>query len=129
MYIYNNIGRNEFFMKKYVILGIIAIFVIIGIFFFFSNPFSDKNNSTNNNFNSYNSEQISFDQNLEESKNRVSNIIENSNEIMQNVTSENEISSYSTVIKDKEPGRLTNISITCSILNNTIIRKRTDIFF
>ncbi len=116
-------------MKKYIFLGIVIILAIIAIFFFFSNPFSNPNNSPNNNSNFGSSEEISIDQNLEESKNRVSNIIENSNEIMQSVSNENEISSYSTVIKDKEPGRLTNISITCSILNNIIIRKRSNFFF
>lgn len=116
-------------MKKYIFLGIIIILAIIVIFFFFSNPFSNLNNSSNNSSYFDNNEEISIDQNLEESKNRVSNIIENNNEIMQNVSDENEISSYSTIIKDKEPGRLTNISITCSILNNTIIRKRSNFFF
>ena len=116
-------------MKKYIVLGIVIVLVIIGIFFFFYHPFSNQNNSSNSNFNSERTGVSSIDDNLEESKNRVSNIIENSNEIMQNVSSENEISSYSTIIKDKEPGRLTNISITCSILNNTIIRKRSNFFF
>ncbi len=116
-------------MKNYIIIGIVIILVIIAIFFFFSNPFSSQNNSSNSNFNSEQMGVSPIDENLEESKNRVSNIIENSNEIMQNISDENEISSYSTVIKDKEAGRLTNISITCSILNNTIIRRRTNIFF
>ena len=34
---------------------------------------------------------------------------------------EEEISSFSTKILDDSPGRLTNISITCSIINDTII--------
>lgn len=116
-------------MKKYIILGIVIILAIIAIFFFFNNPFSNKNNSSNSNFSSDNSEENFVDANLEESKERVTNIIENSSEIMQNVSNENEISSFSTIIKDKEAGRLTNISITCSILNNTIIRRRTNFFF
>lgn len=37
------------------------------------------------------------------------------------IPKEEEISSYSTTIIDNSAGRLTNISITCSILNNTII--------
>ena len=91
-------------MKKYIIFILIAIVIIAFILFmFFKNNFF----STNNNPNS--------------SATRLSTNINNTNNIKNNSNKEQEIASYSTEIKDDSPGRLTNISITCSLLNNTII--------
>ena len=107
-------------MKRYKILIFIAIlviliFIIIGYF--------KKSNDTNNNQNISNTSgsKISVNINEEHAENRISNILQNQNEIIQNFSTEKEISSYATTIKDKSAGRLTNISITCSTLNNTIV--------
>lgn len=107
-------------MKRYKILIFIAIlviliFIIIGYF--------KKSNDTNNNQNISNTSgsKISVNINEEHAENRISNILQNQNEIIQNSSTEKEISSYATTIKDKSAGRLTNISITCSTLNNTIV--------
>lgn len=107
-------------MKRYKILIFIAIlviliFIIIGYF--------KKSNDTNNNQNISNTSgsKISVNINEEHAENRISNILQNQNEIIQNSSTEKEISSYATTIKDNSAGRLTNISITCSTLNNTIV--------
>jgi len=47
---------------------------------------------------------------------------DDNNTNISNIPKEEEISSYATTIKDNSSGRLTNISITCSVLNNTIIK-------
>lgn len=110
-------------MKRYLIWIVIAIIIVLLIaIFLFSKKDTQHNNGneTNNNF-SHNT--TSFYHNEESTKieNEITNSIENHNEIVQSTTNETEISSYATTIKDKEAGRLTNISITCSTLNNTII--------
>ena len=112
-------------MKRYVVLGIIVILIAVAIVFFFN-----RNDNSNKPFgNSEKNENESRDINEELAENRVSNVLENANEIMQNISDEQEISSFSTAIKDKEAGRLTNIGITCNTLNNTIIRKRGNFLF
>ncbi len=110
-------------MKKYSIFVCIAILVIIlAVIFFFNYK---RNNNNIEPIQQNDSNQGTFrNVNEEQAENRIANILKNANEIIQNTSNENEISSYSTIIKDKEAGRLTNIGITCSILNNTIIRKR-----
>ncbi|MBP3255098.1 MAG: VanW family protein [Clostridia bacterium] len=45
----------------------------------------------------------------------------NTNTIIQNIPTEKEISVFSTKIKDNSEGRLTNIRITCSLINDTIL--------
>lgn len=106
-------------MKKNIIWIIFAV-IIVGIIAFFI--FNNKNNDNQSNpSEDFSSTKTLADINEEYAENRVSNILENSNEILQNNAREQEISSYSTVIKDNSAGRLTNINITCSTLNNTII--------
>lgn len=109
-------------MKKYFIIILVVILIALGFIFFFYN--SNTNNNTNENTNTISGERIGLNINLNETpeENRIANIIQNQNEIMNNLSSETEISSYSTTIKDKAAGRLTNISITCSTLNNTIVK-------
>lgn len=102
----------------YVFLLFILLFILTGC-----------NKNENNNDNSVNSSasKISTDVNLEQAENRVANILENKdkNETNNNSTiaipKEQEIASYATTIKDKSSGRLTNINITCSSLNGTVI--------
>ena len=107
--------RNQILIS---IIIIIVLVLIISVFIYNNN----NNNNTNiDNTSNITTSRISTNVNEEQSKNRIANILENQNEIFQNTSSEKEISSYSTTIKDKSAGRLTNISITCSALNNTII--------
>lgn len=107
-------------MKRYQIL--IYIFMLF-ILLFVLTGCTKENNDTNNNQNIDNNSgsKVSVNINEEHAENRISNILQNQNEIIQNSYAEKEISAYSTTIKDKSSGRLTNISITCSTLNNTIV--------
>lgn len=105
--------------KIFIYIFIFIAFALIIGFFIFNNT---KNNNQQANIpNNTTATRTSYDVNEEQAENRISNIIENQNEINKNQSNETEISSYSTTIKDKEQGRLTNISITCSTLNNTIV--------
>lgn len=61
----------------------------------------------------------STDANLNGEENRVENLLKN--EESSTPATEAEVASYSTVIKDKSSGRLTNIQITCSTLNGTVL--------
>lgn len=106
-------------MKRYLIFIVLAIVVVLVIAVaIFSNreeapsPKQETSNSSN---------VLSRDVNEEVAENRISNILEHSNEIVPDTTNETEISSYSTTIKDRAEGRLTNINITCNTLNNTVI--------
>lgn len=95
-------------MKKYIIfIFVIIVVILIAIFLIFN-----KNNNSNNN-------NISATKTSTQSK---VNLLENSDKnSFYDISQEKEISSYSTEIKDNSSGRLTNISITCSTLNNTIV--------
>ena len=113
-------------MKKNKILIsvviIIVVVLIIAIFIYNNNNNNTNNINTNSEINTnIITSRISTNVNEEQAKNRVANILQNQNEIIQNTSTEKEISTYSTTIKDNSSGRLTNISITCSTLNNTII--------
>jgi len=110
-------------MKRYLIFIVIAIILILVVAFaIFSNSNRPSNQSTHNQSSSnVSTSRVSTNVNEEIAENRLSHLIENSNEILQNTTSETEIATYSTTIRDKSAGRLTNISITCNTLNNTIV--------
>lgn len=108
-------------MKKYQILIYIAILFIL---LFILTGCSKENNQNNNNINNQSISRISSSLNEEEAENRIANIMQS-----ENLSKETEISSFSTTIKDKEQGRLTNISLTCSTLNNTIIPNGTTFSF
>lgn len=106
-------------MKRNIVFAIIAIIIIVLIsIYFFKNNNTQNNNNNNNDF-----KQIDEDSNVDKAENRIENILQNSK------SQEIELSSYATTIKDKEAGRLTNISITCSTLDNTIVHKRRNFFF
>lgn len=112
--------------KNKILIGIVIVIVIVLIIAIFIYNNNNKKNTNNKNTNSENNanvtaSRISTNINEEQVKNRIANILQNQNEIIQNTSAEKEISTYSTTIKDKSSGRLTNISITCSTLNNTII--------
>ena len=88
-------------MKKFIIfMSIIIILLIIIIFLYFKD---DIFFIENNEIDSTNSLKISNTTSLD-------------------ISVEKELASYSTEIKDDSEGRLTNISITCSALNNSIIK-------
>lgn len=70
----------------------------------------DNNNTYSNISNNTSSENT----NAQSAENRIAQII-------QNASTEEVLSEYSTIIKDNSEGRLTNINLTCNILNNTII--------
>lgn len=112
--------------KNKILIGVIIIIVlvlIIAVFIYSNNNNGNANNKNTNIENTSNitTSRISTNVNEEQAKNRIANILQNQNEIIKNTSTEKEISTYSTTIKDKSSGRLTNISITCSTLNNTII--------
>lgn len=106
--------RCQFLIYTFILFSL--LFILTGC--------SEKKETNEQNVDNIVGSSISSNINIQQAENRVTNILQNQNEIMQNTSKEREteISSYSTTIKDKSSGRLTNISITCSTLNNTIIR-------
>lgn len=117
-------------MKKYIFLiYIIIAIIIIALIVFFINKNNNKNteDNTSNIQSNTSTQRTSTNVNQEMAENRIANIIENQNRILDNIsdnnfsTTNNEISSYSTELKDKSEGRLINIDITCSTLNGTIV--------
>ena len=110
-------------MKKnnFLIYVIIIIVVIIAIFFVFNFFNKNENNSTNNlTQNSSTFEEKNFEENSIVDDNLSVNT--ESNTAISSVPKEEEISAFSTELKDRSEGRLTNIGITCSTLNGTIIQ-------
>ena len=110
-------------MKKnnFLIYAIIIIVVIIAIFFDFNFFNKNENNSTNNlTQNSSTFEEKNFEENSIVDDNLSVNT--ESNTAISSVPKEEEISAFSTELKDRSEGRLTNIGITCSTLNGTIIQ-------
>lgn len=72
----------------------------------------NRNTQSNEDFISNNTSSENI--NVQSAENRIAQII-------QNASNEEVLSEYSTIIKDNSEGRLTNINLTCNILNNTII--------
>ena len=110
-------------MKKnnFLIYAIIIIVVILAIFFVFNFFNKNENNSTNNlTQNSSTFEEKNFEENSIVDDNLSVNT--ESNTAISSVPKEEEISAFSTELKDRSEGRLTNIGITCSTLNETIIQ-------
>lgn len=88
-------------MKKlFIIMSIIVIIIGFVLFLLFKDNIF---NVTNNN-------------NISATK-----LSSTTNSINKNIAVEKEISSFSTEIKDDSEGRLTNIQITCSLINNTVL--------
>lgn len=133
--------------KLWLIIALLIILCIgIGIYFFLKNSNSNKSNyqaskiSTNNsitnnnsisNNNNDNNDNINNNNMLNNDENNTSNnIIENTNSetnSMQNSADEAQkkeeaIASFTTKIYNKESERQNNVSITCSTLNNTIVK-------
>lgn len=107
--------------KNLINLKSILYLLILFVFLFTLTGCNDNKEKVDNNTNITSSaERTSRNINEENAENRIANIVSNANEIM-TTNKEEELSSYSTVIKDKASGRLTNISITCSTLNGKVI--------
>lgn len=102
-------------MKHSKITIIIFLFLLLFILTGCSN---DTNQAAPQNTTTSGS-RTSTNANLEGEENRVENLLKN--EEASTPATEAEVASYSTVIKDKSSGRLTNIQITCSTLNGTIL--------
>ena len=112
-------------MKKSIwIILLVAILIVGGIIYFYKS----KNNSGSN----YSAEKSSLNNvsNTNNSTNNTSNFTSN-NVVVNNTTNsatakttvEKEIASYSTKIQNKkDTNRQGNITITCSALNNTIVK-------
>ena len=107
-------------MKKYSwIILLVLIGSIGGIVYLYSS--NSKQNSD------YSVEKSNLNSNSINSTNSSTNSI---SAVTPKTPVENELSIYSTVIKNrKDSNRQGNITITCSTLNNTIVRPRRNVFF
>ena len=106
-------------MKKYIFLIVIIIILVGGgfLFYFLNN---NKNNKPNNYNTSKSGSNISLDYNVNTSKNNNSS---NSTYVKPPTFVEQDVASYSTVIKNKvDTNRQHNISLTCSSLNGVEIK-------
>lgn len=109
-------------MKKYTwIILLLVIGVVVGIVYFY--------NSTSKQNSNYSAERSSFNNvsnidNSIDSVNNISNSTSNNTSINTPQTNiEREIASFSTKIKNKkDSNRQGNITITCTALNNTIVK-------
>lgn len=119
--------------KLWILLIILIIIGLITIsYFFFKNKnsknnytadkMSSENNSENTNENSKNND--SEESNTNNIENNAKDINENSSNQKDNVSSKNEeqIASATTKIYSTDSARQNNISITCSTLNDTIVK-------
>lgn len=93
---------------KYILIIILLIIIIGAIIYFYTS----NNNSSNNTTSSQEGSRTSTAVNTENTKNETTNTT---------VPKETQIGTYSTIIKDTTPGRLTNIRITCDIINGHIV--------
>lgn len=97
-------------MKNKNVILLIVIFIVILLFIYFFVDFKKDTSIKNVNESIMNSSD----------KNTISNE-ETQNTEKSSESNETLLSTFSTEIKDKSPGRLENIRITCGIINNTII--------
>lgn len=101
--------------KKWIIVILIIIILIsISIFFFYRNNF---NNSQEDN--SYEANKTSSNFNITEEANKETDGV---NQSTANQPIEEQIATFSTKIYSQDPARQNNINITCSTLNNTIVK-------
>ena len=106
-------------MKKYIWIIFLIVALVVGgiVYFYNSNSKSDSN---------YSAERSSANNNTNEQSNFVNitnSISNNTSTNTQKTTTEKEIASFSTKINNKKDlNRQGNITITCSALNNTIVK-------
>ena len=118
--------------KKTFILGILLFFIGLAAFYLFFRSNNQENSAPQQiaSSNSQGGSRISTAVNQTTSENRVESLIANEqNASSSNTSGENQIATFSTVIKDKSAGRLTNIRLTCEALNGTVVQPRRNFFF
>jgi len=107
-------------MKKGWIIAIITVIIIAALTFISYNWFTNNNNNQPNNDSGYQAART-----LAERENNINQITTqnqtNQNEIKTKPV-ETELYSFSTPIKSDDKNRLTNIKITCSRINETIVK-------
>ena len=117
--------------KKTLIIGILLLFIGLAAFYLFFRSAGQENSSPKEEIASSNSQggsRISATVNQTTSENRVESLVANEENSNQTTPSkENQIATFSTVIKDKSAGRLTNIRLTCEALNGTVVQARRDL--
>lgn len=106
--------KNSHFI--YIII-IVIIFIAIGLFIFFQNRnYSIPENSINN------TTRLATEDNSSDSSEQLANINNRINDVIsENTKKEEEISSFFTSLSGSSEGRLTNIRVSCDILNETIV--------
>lgn len=118
--------------KKTLILGILLFFIGLAAFYLFFRSSGQENSSPKEEIASSNSQggsRISATVNQTTSENRVESLIANEQNSNQTTPpKENQIATFSTVIKDRAAGRLTNIRLTCEALNGTVVQPRRNFF-
>jgi len=105
-------------MKKSILIFVILLFLGLVIFAIYYNNNTTPPNTLGNTTASKTATEV----NMEHSENRLSSL--DVNHTGGNITMSGigeELTTYSTTIKDKSSGRLVNIRLTCDILNGTII--------
>ncbi len=110
-------------MKKYgwITLLLVAL-TIIGILFFYN-----SNSKQNSNYSAERSKLNNINNTTYDNNTLSNNTTNNNTSTVENnlIPSETEIASYSTKIQNKkDKNRQGNITITCSSLNNTIVKAR-----
>lgn len=115
-----NLKKNKLWI---ILIIVILIGIGIAIYFFTKN----KNNDNNSNQDSYTSSRTSANENNNTQNNTNNESEKNKIEISQNETTNNtprkeeQLSTFSTKIYNKESSRQNNVTITCSTLNETIV--------
>lgn len=123
--------------KKWILIAIIIVAIIIGasIFFYFQNTASNTNentyeaNRTSSTNTSNEKNQTNPSNQTNEQQEKTNNTTDN--EVKQGISeaettppnTEEQISTFSTKIYSTDPARQNNVSITCSTLNETIVKK------
>ena len=132
--------------KKYFLIIIVIIIVLIGVaYFFFANKNNNSNNqnntentsinSTNTNANSNNSNSTSDNTNTEQNtvepytSQKISATKTKENNESKGKNDEQQLATFSTKIYTKDSARQNNLTITCSTLNDTIVKARRNFFF
>lgn len=133
-----NLKNNKFILIFVVLL---IVMVAVGVYFFFINNNRDNSSNYSVSKTSVNEQQNNdffnkIDNNSIKNSNQISNHTENNfvetteNSIIpEPVKQEVEIASFSTKIYNKESERQNNISITCSKLNDVIIKNNSTFSF
>lgn len=132
--------------KKYFFIIIVIIIVLIGcVYFFFANKNKNSNNqnntentsinntNTNTNFNNFNNtlNNTNTEENTVEpyTSQKISATKTKENNESKEKNDEQQLATFSTKIYTKDSARQNNLTITCSTLNDTIVKSRRNFFF